>query len=172
MPPTVVDGRRDMHLSLTRLAMIGTAALSLALLAAAPSGADSSIAVAGTVTPTSATFNERAADGNIIVDAVGTHAWTGDLSGTSTIDVHFVIHSDGQVTYEGHLTFTGSTPCGTGTMYLEDQGRGTFPGPLPGNFTAVDQGSSTLAIHAKGSNVLFLGPAGAFGTFSGEVSCG
>jgi len=152
--------------------MIGTAALSLALLAAAPSGASSSISIAGSVTPTSGTLNERAADGNIVVDAVGTHAWTGGFTGTSTIDVHFVIHSDGQVTYQGLITFTGSTPCGTGTTQLEDEGSGTFPGPLPGNFTTIDQGHSTVALRANGSNVLFLGPTGAFGTYSGEVTCG
>jgi prepilin-type processing-associated H-X9-DG protein len=27
-------------------------------------------------------------------------------------------------------------------------------------------------MHANGSNVLFLGPNGAFGSYSGEVTCG
>lgn len=161
-----------MHLTLRRLAIIGTAALALALAVAAPSGASSSIAVAGSITPTSGTLTERAADGNIVVDAVGTHAWTGDFTGTSTVDVHFIIHSDGQVTYQGQITFTGSTPCGPGTIHLEGEGRGPFPGPLAGKLTTIDQGNATLAMHGNMSDVLFLGPAGAFGTYSGDVTCG
>jgi hypothetical protein len=162
-----------MHVSLRRLAIIGTAALALALAAAVPSGgANSSIAVAGSITPTSGTLTERAADGNIVVDAVGTHAWTGDFTGTSTVDVHFVIHSDGHVTYQGQITFTGSTPCGTGTIHLEGEGSGPFPGPLPGKLTTIDQGNSTVAMHGNVSDVLFLGPTGASGTYSGAVTCG
>jgi hypothetical protein len=161
-----------MHLLLSKLSVIATAAVVAALAMAAPSGAGSSIAIAGSIVPTGATLTERAADGNVIIDAVGTHAWTGGFTGTSTVDVHFVIHSDGQVTYQGLITFTGTTPCGPGTIQLEDEGSGTFPGPLPGKFTTIDQGNSTVAIHANGSNDLFLGPAGAFGTYTGEVTCG
>lgn len=161
-----------MHLSHRRLAAAGFLALMVGLTAAAPSGASSSISVAGSIAPTSATFNEQPADGNLVVDAVGTHSWTGSLVGTSTVTTHFVIHSDGRLTYQGHITFTGSTPCGTGTIDLENEGSGTFPGPLSGRLTTIDQGSSTLAMHLNGTSVLFLGPAGAFGTYTGEVTCG
>jgi hypothetical protein len=160
-----------MHLSLRKLSVTATAAVAAGLAMAAPSGAGSSIAVAGNIVPTGGTLSQRAADGNILVDAVGRHTWTGGFAGTSTVEVHFVIHPNGQVIYQGLITFTGSTPCGTGTIRLEDQGSGTFPGPLPGKFTTIDQGNSTVAIRVNGSNDLFLGPAGASGTYTGEVTC-
>lgn len=160
-------------MQLKKLARVGMAAASFALLAAAPSAASSSTAISGAVAPTSTTFTSvRTADGNTVIEGFGTHAWSGGLSGTSTLNVHFVIHSDGQVTYEGHITFTGRTPCGTGTVRFDAQGSGPFPGPLAGTATTIDQGSSTISMHAHTQTVLFLGPAGAFGSYSGDATCG
>jgi hypothetical protein len=107
-----------------------------------------------------------------VIDATGMHAWSGGFNGTSTVSVHFVIHSDGQVTYEGHIAFTGTTPCGSGTVEFEAQGNGPFPGPLAGKARTIDQASSTISMHAGLDTVLFLGPIGAFGSYSGDVTCG
>jgi hypothetical protein len=151
---------------------IGALAAALSLIAAAPSTASTSVGVAGSITPTSTTYTSVRSDGgNTIIDGFGTLAWSGDLTGTSVVYVHFVIHADGQVTYEGHITFTGTTPCGSGVVQFEAQGQGPFPGPLAGKATATAQGSSTLAMHVKLDTTLFLTPNGAAGSYSGDVTC-
>ena len=161
-----------MQHSLKRLAAGAVLATSIALAAAAPSGATGSIAVAGSVIPTSAALTARTADGNVILDGSGTHAWVGSLTGTSVIDVHFVVHSSGIVTYQGFLTFTGTTPCGTGTVHFVSSGSGPFPGPITGQATTIDEANASVPLHAQLDVVLFLTPAGAVGTYSGNVRYG
>src|SRR5437879_4388345 len=126
----------QMHLSLRKLSIAGLVAVSLGLAAAAPSAASSSISVSGTALPTSTTYTSvRSADGNTVIDATGTHAWSGSFTGTTVLTTHFVIHSDGQLTYQGFVRFTGSTPCGAGTVAFEIEGSGPFPGPVDGHAT-------------------------------------
>src|SRR6266581_3582208 len=127
-----------MQAPLKRLAASALLATSIALGAAAPSGATASMSVSGSVTPTSAALSARTADGNVIFTGSGTHAWTGNLSGASEIDVHFVLHSSGLVTYQAFLTLTGTTPCGIGTVHFVSSGRGPFPGPITGQATTID----------------------------------
>ena len=161
-----------MRRSLTRIALAVFATASLGLAAAAPSGATTSISVSGSAVPTSAALTARTADGNVILDGSGTHAWVGSLTGTSVIDVHFVVHSSGIVTYQGFLTFTGTTPCGTGTVHFVSSGSGPFPGPITGQATTIDEANASVPLHAQLDVVLFLTPAGAVGTYSGNVRCG
>jgi hypothetical protein len=158
--------------SLKRLAAGALAATSIALAAAAPSGATAAISVSGTVVPTSAVLTARTADGNVIFTGSGTHAWTGSLAGTSEIDVHFVVHSSGIVTAQGFLTFTGTTPCGIGTVQLVASVSGPFPGPITGQATTIDEADASVPLHAELEVVLFLTPAGAIGTYTGDVHCG
>lgn len=160
-----------MRPSVKRLAAGALLATSIALAAAAPSGAAGSIAVAGSAVPTSAALTTRAADGNLIIVGSGTHNWTGSLTGTSVIDVHFVVHPSGVVTYQGFLTFTGATPCGTGTVRLASSGSGPFPGPIVGHATTIDQAAS-VPLHARLDVVLFLTPAGAVASYTGDMQCG
>lgn len=161
-----------MQPSLKRLAAGALAATSIALAAAAPSGATAAISVSGTVVPTSAVLTARTADGNVIFTGSGTHAWTGSLAGTSEIDVHFVVHSSGIVTAQGFLTFTGTTPCGIGTVQLVASVSGPFPGPITGQATTIDEADASVPLHAELEVVLFLTPAGAIGTYTGDVHCG
>jgi hypothetical protein len=161
-----------MRSSLKMLAAGALAAVSIALATAAPSGATASISVSGSVVPTSAALTARTADGNVIFDGSGTHAWTGGLAGTSVIDVHFVVHSSGIVTAQGFLTFTGTTPCGTGTVHLVTSVSGPFPGPITGQATTIDEADASVPLHAELDVVLFLTPAGAVGTYTGDVRCG
>jgi hypothetical protein len=162
-----------MELSLKKVSLTALTATAVALVAAVPSPASSSIAVAGGAVPTSTTFTSvRSADGNTLVEGFGTHAWTGDLAGTSTVNIHFVIHSDGQLTYQGFGTFTGTTPCGTGTFDVVASGSGPFPGPASGKIVTVNDAKESVAIHMQLNTVLFLTPAGAVFTYSGDVRCG
>jgi hypothetical protein len=108
----------------------------------------------------------------MIFSGSGTHAWTGSLTGTSVIDVGLVVHPSGILTYQGFLTFTGTTPCGTGTVHLVSSGSGPFPGPITGQATTVDEADASVPLHAELDVVLFLTPAGATGTYTGDVHCG
>jgi hypothetical protein len=64
-----------MQPSLRKLAAIGVAAVSLALIGAAPSGAGSSLSDSGSAVPTSTTFTSvRDEGGNTLITGTGTHA--------------------------------------------------------------------------------------------------
>ena len=154
-----------------KLAVAALVAACTALAAAAPSSAAASIAVSGDVVPTSATLIPRFADGNVLIDGFGTHAWTGSFTGTSVVETHFVIHSSGLVTVQAFLTFSGSTPCGAGTVRFAAAADGPFPGPITGHAVTIGQGATSVPIHANLDLVLFLLPAGAFVTYSGDVHC-
>jgi hypothetical protein len=94
------------------------------------------------------------------------------MTGTDTADVHFVIHGGRTATYQGFVTYTGTTPCGAGTVRFEAEGSGAFPGPVYGHATTVEQADATIAMHADLDTVLFLTPAGAVLTYTGDVRCG
>jgi hypothetical protein len=153
-------------LAVTALAAAATIALLPGGVAAAtPSPAS------GSIVPTSAIFNPpRAADGNLIIETSGTHAWTGTFTGTSTIDVRLVERDSGQATFQGFGTFTGSTPCGTGTMSFVTAGSGQLPF-LTGRAVTIDQAAASLPVHANLNVSVVLTPLGAFVTYSGDVHC-
>jgi hypothetical protein len=161
-----------MRSSLKRMAAGALVATSIGLAVAGRSAATSSIAVAGSAVPTSAALTARTADRNVIIAGSGTHAWTGSLTGTSAIDVRFVVHPAGILTYQGFLTFTGTTPCGTGTFHLASSGNGPFPGPITGHATTIDEADASVRLHADLEVVLFLTPVGAVATYTGDVQCG
>jgi len=161
-----------MQPSIESLAAVALLATALALATAAPSGATGSIPVAGSAAPTSVSLTSTTAGGNVLIAGSGTHAWAGSLTGTSAIDVHFVVHPTGIVTYQGFLTFTGTTPCGAGTARFVSSGSGPFPGPIIGQLTTVDKADASIPLHATLDIVLFLTPAGAVATYTGEVQCG
>jgi hypothetical protein len=143
----------------------------MALAAAAPSSATPPIAVSGDVVPTSATLIPRFADGNVLIDGSGAHAWTGSFTGTSVVETHFVIHSSGLVTVQAFLTFSGSTPYGAGTVRFAAAANGPFPGPITGHAVTMDGDTTSMPIHANLDIVLFLLPDGAFVTYAGDVHC-
>jgi hypothetical protein len=160
-----------MRETLRKRAIAALAATSVVLLAATPSVASSSTAVSGLVAPTSTDLTARTAGENLLIAGSGTHSWTGSLTGTSGIDVHFVVHPSGVVTYQGFLTFTGTTPCGSGTIRLVSSGSGPFPGPITGQATTINQAAASVPLHAQLTVVLFLIPAGALVTYTGDVRC-
>jgi hypothetical protein len=160
-----------MRPSLKRLALVGAVAACLALAAAAPSSATQSIAVSGDVVPTSATLIPRLAGGNVMIDGSGTHVWTGSFTGTSVVETHLVIHPSGLMTVQAFLTFSGTTPCGSGTLRFTAAADGPFPGPVTGHAVTIDRDAASVPIHASLDLILFLTPAGAVVTYSGDARC-
>ncbi len=160
-----------MHPAVTKLAVTTLAAATVALL---PGGALAAtpIPVSGSLVPTSAIYSPpRMADGNIIVEGHGSHAWTGSFTGTSTVDVRIVERDSGQATFLGFVTFTGSTPCGTGTVRFVTVGGGQLPF-LSGSIVTIDQGAASLPLHANLNLSAFLNSVGAaFVTYTGDVHC-
>jgi hypothetical protein len=161
-----------MHSPLKWLSSTALAAAALTLAVASPATATSSSPVAGNAVPTSATLTARTADGNVIIDGVGTHAWTGSFSGTSTVTTHFIEHPSGTLTFQGVITFTGTTPCGVGTLQFNAAGEGPLPGPISGHATTIDDANASVPIHAELNLVLFLTPAGAVVSYTGDAHCG
>ena len=162
-----------MQRSPKRLIVTALAALTVTLAAAAPSSATQSAPVSGSVTPTSANFYPTPLPGgNVLVGFTGTHTWTGSFTGTSTIKGQLMQTATGQITYLAFITFTGSTPCGYGTVRFVTTGSAPLPGPVPGRAVTIDQADSSVHIHASVQTVLFLGPQGASVTFTGDAHCG
>ncbi len=159
-----------MHPSVRKLALTALAAAAIALL---PGGAvaETPGPVSGSFVPTGGIFSPpRTADGNLIIEAHGTHAWTGSFTGTSTVDVRIVERDSGQATFLGFATFTGSTPCGPGTMEFVTGGSGQLPF-LTGRAVSIDQAAASLPVHANLNLSGVLTPLGAFFTYSGDVHC-
>jgi len=159
-----------MQPSVRKLAVAALAAATVALLPGGASAATPGPA-SGSAVPTSSIFSPpRTADGNLIIEGHGTHAWTGSFTGTSTIDVRLVERDSGQATFLGFLTFTGSTPCGTGTVSFVTAGSGQLPF-FTGRVVTIDQAAASLPVHANLNLSGVLTPLGAFVTYAGNVHC-
>src|SRR5262245_40488620 len=129
-----------MRRSLRLLALTG----ALALAAAAPAPAAPSSPAAGSFRPTGQTLTVRTVDGYTIVHEIATHAWSGTLTGTGVVDVHFVVSPSGFLTFVGLVTFTGTTPCGAGTVRLLTAGSGPVPGPITGTVDTIGGGPAPV----------------------------
>jgi len=163
-----------MHLSRRTLSAACLGAVALTLAAAASAAPSSSIAVAGFALPTpTPPTSVRSADGNMIFEFTrAPHTWSGGLTGTSTVDVRFVVHSSGGFTFESLGTFTGTTPCGTATLQLAGQGTGPYPSPITGKIRTVDEADASPQMHVDLDAVLSLTSAGARIDYTGDVRCG
>jgi hypothetical protein len=166
-----INRKAQMQRSPLRLIVAALAALTVALAVAAPSDAARPASVSGSVAPTSANFYPTPLpDGNVLVGFTGTHAWTGSFTGTSTIEGQLLQTPTGQITYLAFVTFTGSTPCGYGTVSFISTGSGPLPGPVAGRTVTIDH-TGSVRIHASLQTSLFLGPQGASVTFTGNAHC-
>jgi len=153
-------------MSRTVLAALATAAVALA--AAASSAASPPVEISGDLIPTSATLVPGQEGANVVLDGVGTHAWTGSFTGTSSIAVELVVHPSGVSTFRATVTFTGTTPCGPATIRFLTTGSGRLPF-LAG--TAETIGPNDVRAELDVSVV--LDPAhGAFVHYTGHVNCG
>ena len=142
---------------------------ALTLVAAAPATAAPAGSASGTFTPVGQTLTVKTVDGYIFVHEIATHAWSGTLSGTSVLDVRFVVDPSGFLTYAGLGTFTGTTPCGAGTVRFLTAGSGPVPGPIDG---IADWFPGSVPLHGSVRVVLSLTAAqNAVGTYTGRFSC-
>ena len=167
-----INREAAMQRSPLRMVVAAVATLTVTLAVAAPSGAARSASVSGSVAPTSANFFPTPLpDGNVLVGFTGTHSWTGSFTGTSTIEGQLLETPTGQITYLAFITFTGSTPCGYGTVSFISTGSGPLPGPVAGRAATIDHAGS-VPLRASLQTSLFLGQQGASVTFTGNARCG
>ena len=83
--------------------------LVVASLASAPGASAAPLKASGTLTYTSSTFNSvRTAGGNTIIDLSATVAYTGTLTGTSTLHGRLIFHPNGRANFHDVETFTGT----------------------------------------------------------------
>jgi hypothetical protein len=143
------------------------ATASIALAAAAPAAASQAIEVSGDLVPTSTTLAPREVGENLVLEGVGTHAWSGGLIGTSSIAVELVVHPSGVSTFRAVVTFTGNTPCGPATLSFVTTGSGELP-LLAGHATTTGPDD----VRAELDVSLVLLPEGAYVHYTGDVHCG
>src|SRR5437764_990061 len=85
------------------------AALAAVLAVAGITNVAASPATGGTFTTTAATFaNTRTVGADTFIELTATVAYTGTLSGTSTVRGNLIIHPDGSANFYDIETFTGT----------------------------------------------------------------
>jgi hypothetical protein len=149
----------------TTIACLFAIGLVVARVAAAAPPAQA--AGSGTITGIAITL-ERIAGGNTFLDVTASGALTGAFSGAITYRVEEVVHADGSINFHGFGTFTGTSPCGTGTTAFVDTGSGPTTFVATAHLGTVDDAENTAALHAE------IDVAQVFPTFtySGTCHCG
>jgi hypothetical protein len=152
-----------------RLAATITCLLAIGLVVAraatatSPAQATGSGTIAGGVTTV-----DRIADGNTFLEVTASGTLTGTFTGAVTYHLKEVVHEDGSVNFHGFGTFTGTSPCGTGTTAFEDNGLGPVTFIVTAHLTTVDQAESAANVHS----VIDVAQVGPTFTYSGTLSCG
>jgi hypothetical protein len=148
------------------LAGLGAAATALAFATAA--GADPPQQATGTgVVGAPVLTNVRQADGNVLADETQSGLVTGTFTGTIQSTGRLIIHADGRVDVYAFVTFTGTTPCGSGTVLFVGSDQ-TRAGAGSGTVRTVDAAANTVPIHSVDALAL-VGPAF---TYNGTYHCG
>jgi hypothetical protein len=153
---------------MNRTAFLGMVVAAVAVLLPAMAAAAPPTQFTSSAVVTSAIVaSSRAADGNTFYVVDGTIPSTGTLSGTFVGVSQQVVFADGSGGDHVKYTFTGSTPCGSGSF--EISGAGKLYGenqPVDsetGHFTSVDNASNTIGIHVDvdftrvGNDLTFTG---------------
>ena len=151
--------------------LLVVASTAIVLGAAAPALAAAPAPASGTAQATSLVFTDmRTADGNTIFEGVQQGFITGTISGTWVERFRLVAHADGSTSFHSFLTVTGTAAgCGAGTMRFVVEGQGSGP-VTEGHFATIDQGSSTVDVHASLDFSAFV-PTGTI-AYSGTYHCG
>ena len=118
-----------------------------------------------TFTPTST----RQAGDNTLVEGIATGTFSGTFTGTFVEHLTEIIHPDGDLNFQGEIVFTGNVDgCGSGTVVLRDEGRGTQFGAFSdAHAVTVDQGFGTVDVHA----ILDFDFVGFSATYTGTFQC-
>jgi hypothetical protein len=143
----------------------------LGLIGATGAGASPPTPVSGTVANTSATFNSvRVAGGNLIIELSATAAYTGTLSGTSTLHGTLIIHADASAEFHDIETFTGTVNGVPGTVTFNLNGSNDAALAYQATATIVgatgDLAGLHGVLHEAGTVVI---PNGPVGTYSGQI---
>jgi hypothetical protein len=116
--------------------------------------------------------NVRLADGNVFLEQFVSNTMTGTFNGTLAGEIRATLHPNTNADFHGFMTFTGTTPCGTGTVVFAVEGKGTVAPPTTFAFDvhfASVRGKGTLSnLHA----VLDAAYVGFDYTYTGKVECG
>jgi hypothetical protein len=136
-------------------------------------GASPPTSASGTFTYTSCIPNStRVVGADTIIDFTCTVAYTGTLSGTSTLQGPLIIHADGSTNFHGTETFTGTVNGVPGTVTLNDASLGTSTAFRETNVLLGETGAlATVRGVLTSSGTV---PAGGipFGTYAGQIQSG
>jgi hypothetical protein len=152
-----------------RLAATITCLLAIGLVVAAGAAATPPAQATGNGTITGVVITlERVADGNKFVEVTASAMLTGTFTGAVTYHLEEAVHEDGSVDFHGFGTFTGTSPCGTGTTAFEDNGSGPATFIVTAHLATADHAESTASVHS----VIDVSQVGPTFTYSGTVHCG
>ncbi len=157
----------------TKVLMLFTALVAVALVGASGASASPPTAASGTFTYTSSTFNSvRPAGGNLIVDLSATVSYTGTFSGTSTVVGTLILHADGSANFHDVEIFTGTVNGVSGTVTFDLTGRNGPSLDISATDTIISATGDLAGLHGVLSEVATLGANGPVGTYSGQIQFG
>jgi hypothetical protein len=153
--------------------LVAVLALVVAALGAAqPSGASPPQTASGSgVTGPPIVTDVRLDGGNVFLQQFVSNTITGTFNGTVGGEVTAVLHPNTNAGFHGFMTFTGTTPCGFGTVLFAVEGKGTVAPPIfafDTHFTSVESVGTLQNVHA----VLDAAFVGFDFTYTGKVHCG
>jgi hypothetical protein len=148
------------------LAAAAAIAGALALAPAAAPTPPQTASGAGSATPPVVTSVQQA-DGNTIIEFTDTGTVTGTFTGTFVQTGRMVVHADGRAETNSTVVFTGTGPCGSGTIPSRFVGT-TVGGVGAGHADSIDFADNTANTH---TNIDFVIAGGTF-TYSGTYHCG
>jgi hypothetical protein len=158
-----------------RLLLVALAGV-LAVVGATAAGASPPAPVSGTFATTSSTFESvQVAGNNLIIEVSGTVAYTGTLTGTSTIHGRLIAEFDGDgnlhgATFHDVEVFTGTVNGVPGTITFNLNGSNGPDLDVQATATIVDASGGLAGlrgtIHEAGTVAVPLGPSG---TYTGKL---
>jgi hypothetical protein len=150
-----------MKVAATVIATAAVMALAVGVAAAAP------LPASGTGTAGAPVFSDvHMADGNLVADFAQTGTIVGTFDGTFETTGRVIVYADGRAVVHGFVDFTGTTPCGAGSVTFVGMDA-TEAGVGSGRVETTDAATDTAGIHAQADLVL-VGPAF---TYTGTYSC-
>ncbi len=147
--------------------------LVVASLASAPGASAAPLQASGTLTYTSSTFNSvRTVGGNTIIDLSATVAYTGTLTGTSTLHGRLIFHPNGRANFHDVETFTGTVNGVPGTVTFNLKGSSDPGLTVKASATVVDATGELAGLHGVlfESAVVLDTAVGPVGTYTGKLN--